>query len=453
MRGNILVVDDEIGIREFLYELFKTDYNVYIAENGKKAIEIISNEVIDVALLDMRMPGISGLDVQAYIRNNNYRIISIFITADRDVDHAVEAMKIGAFDYVIKPVDYKKLEILVRNAIEKKALEDKVDILEKEIKSNFAFSNIIGQSSKKMKLVFASVKNVLDNDATVLINGESGTGKELIAKAIHYNGNRAKKPFIPIDCAAIPESLIETELFGYEKGAFTGAAKMTRGKFELADTGTLFLDEISNISLEVQAKLLRVIQEKEFVRVGGEKKISVDVRIISASNKDLKLMISKTEFREDLYYRLNVIPIDIPPLRERTEDLPELISFFIDKYNKQYRKSISLDSKMLKLLMHYNWPGNVRELENMINRLVLIATDNKIGIEDLPDEIQKNYNIRQQSDIVNDDTMSLEELEKIYISSLLEKQSYNISSVANTLGITRKTLYSKMEKFGIRSRR
>ncbi|NPV01059.1 MAG: sigma-54-dependent Fis family transcriptional regulator [Brevinematales bacterium] len=451
MKRTLLVADDEYGIREFLYELFKETYDVKLANDGKEAIALFDKEVFDVALIDLRMPEVSGVEVLEYIKEKNIDTIPIVITADRDIDHAVEAMKMGAYDYITKPMDYKKLTITIHNAIEKKGLEERIDSLERDVKGPLFFSNIISQS-KEMRSVFNNIENVLNNDATVLIYGESGTGKELIARAIHFNGNRAQKPFIPVDCASIPESLIETELFGYEKGSFTGAGKTTRGKFELADEGTLFLDEISNISMDAQAKLLRVIQEREFLRIGGEKRISVNVRIISASNKDLKKMIHDGTFREDLYYRLNVIPIHLPPVRERKEDIPLLIQHFLKIFNERYQKKALFDSGTLKILMDYRWPGNVRELENVINRIILTSDNDVILPEMLPVEIRRaGLSIMSGTELLEAD-ITLDNLEKIHIEKLLKKHEYNISTVAEILGVTRKTLYAKMEKFGLQKK-
>ncbi len=449
MKTKILVADDEYGIREFMFELFKEEYQVLLAENGVEAIEILEKEKPDVSLIDMRMPKKSGLDVLHYMSKHNLDSIPIVITADREVSNAVEAMKLGAYDYITKPLDYQKLSIIVRNAVEKKSLEEKLDILEKEVKPNIAYSNIIGQS-KVMRAVYQQIENVTNNDATVLVYGESGTGKELIARAIHYSGNRSTKPFIPVDCASFPSSLIEAELFGYEKGAFTGATKATPGKFEMANQGTLFLDEISNITMEAQAKLLRVIQEKEFTRLGSSKNISVDVRIVSASNKDLKDMIQKGEFREDLYYRLNVIPITLPPLRDRKDDLPMLISHFLKKYNRQYEKNTNLHSRTFQTLLNYSWPGNIRELENLMNRLVLSTNQDVILQDDLPEEIVQIPQLKNTHNELLDQDMELDSLENIYIKNILERHDYNISEASNILGITRKTLYAKMEKFGIK---
>ncbi len=451
MKRTLLVADDEYGIREFLYELFKETYDVKLATDGKEAIELFEKEIFDVALIDLRMPEVSGVEVLEYIKEKNIDTIPIVITADRDIDHAVEAMKMGAYDYITKPMDYKKLTITIHNAIDKKGLEERIDNLERDVKGNLFFSNIISQS-KEMRMVFNNIENVLNNDATVLIYGESGTGKELIARAIHFNGNRAHKPFIPMDCASIPESLIETELFGYEKGSFTGASKTTRGKFEIADGGTIFLDEISNISLDAQAKLLRVIQEREFLRIGGEKRISVDVRIISASNKDLKKMIQEGTFREDLYYRLNVIPIHLPPLRERKEDIPLLIQHFLKIFNERYQKKVLFDSGTLKILLDYGWPGNVRELENVLNRLTLTADKDVILQDMLPVEIRRaGLSTMTGTELLEAD-ITLDSLEKIHIEKLLKKHDYNITAVAEILGVTRKTLYAKMEKFGVQKK-
>ena len=451
MKRTLLVADDEYGIREFLYELFKETYEVKLATDGKEAIALFDREIFDVALIDLRMPEVSGVEVLEYLKEKNIDTIPIVITADRDIDHAVEAMKMGAYDYITKPMDYKKLTITIHNAIEKKGLKERIDTLERDIKGPLFFSNIISQS-KEMRSVFNNIENVLNNDATVLIYGESGTGKELIARAIHFNGNRAQKPFIPVDCASIPESLIETELFGYEKGSFTGAGKTTRGKFELADEGTLFLDEISNISMDAQAKLLRVIQEREFLRIGGEKHISVNVRIISASNKDLKKMIQDGTFREDLYYRLNVIPIHLPPVRERKEDIPLLIQHFLKIFNERYQKKALFDSGTLKILMDYRWPGNVRELENVINRIILTSDNDVILPEMLPVEIRRaGLSIMTGTELLEAD-ITLDNLEKIHIEKLLKKHEYNISTVAEILGVTRKTLYAKMEKFGLQKK-
>ncbi len=449
MKNKILVADDEYGIREFMFELFKDDYQVLLAENGEEAIDVLNRENPEVALLDVRMPKKTGLDVLNYMSENGKGTIAIIITADRDVSHAVDAMKLGAYDYIPKPLDYQKLSIIVRNAMEKKSLEQKLDILEKEVMPNIAFPNIIGQS-KSMRAVFQQIENVTNNDITVLVNGESGTGKELIARAIHFSGNRAQKPFIPVDCASFPSTLIEAELFGYEKGAFTGATKATPGKFEMANGGTLFLDEISNITLEAQAKLLRVLQEKEFNRLGSSKNIQVDVRIVSASNKDLRAMIQRGEFREDLFYRLNVIPIDLPPLRERKEDLPMLMSHFLTKYNQLYHKKVEFENNAYQVMLNYAWPGNIRELENLTNRMVLSCSGDRITTQQLPPEIRQAPDVKGIGDQLLNQDMSLDSLESVFIRSVMERHESNISEAASVLGITRKTLYAKLDKYGIK---
>jgi len=448
----ILLVEDEKHIAEgIILNLEQEGYEIVCASDGNQALEYYSHGKYDLIILDIMLPGIDGLEVCRRIRNKLGTEPIMFLTARDSLDDRKDGLTIGADDYITKPMDYKKLTITIHNAIDKKGLEERIDNLERDVKGNLFFSNIISQS-KEMRMVFNNIENVLNNDATVLIYGESGTGKELIARAIHFNGNRAHKPFIPMDCASIPESLIETELFGYEKGSFTGASKTTRGKFEIADGGTIFLDEISNISLDAQAKLLRVIQEREFLRIGGEKRISVDVRIISASNKDLKKMIQEGTFREDLYYRLNVIPIHLPPLRERKEDIPLLIQHFLKIFNERYQKKVLFDSGTLKILLDYGWPGNVRELENVLNRLTLTADKDVILQDMLPVEIRRaGLSTMTGTELLEAD-ITLDSLEKIHIEKLLKKHDYNITAVAEILGVTRKTLYAKMEKFGVQKK-
>jgi transcriptional regulator with PAS, ATPase and Fis domain len=302
-----------------------------------------------------------------------------------------------------------------------------------------------------MQAVFETLRNVIDNDATVLLYGESGTGKEIVARAIHFNSGRRRQPFVPMDCASIPATLFETELFGFEKGAFTGANKTTRGKFEIANGGTLFLDEVSNISLDAQAKLLRILQEREFSRIGGEAKIAVNVRLISASNKKLPELIRTGEFREDLYYRLNVIPINLPALRERKEDVPILIDTFLERFNKQYSRDIKFGASVMKTLLNYNWPGNVRELENFIHRVVLTSESGVVNdSETLRELTEKPTEAMLHKDALDQD-LSLEIVEKLHIERMLKRHHHNISGVSKILGLTRKTLYAKMEKYGIKS--
>jgi len=388
-KADILIVEDEKNVREVLSLSLSDDYNLYLAPDGKKALEILSGMNVDLAICDIRMPEINGMDVLKHIRSMDPSIPVIMLTAVKTVDSAVTAMKLGAYDYVIKPFDIKELMLLIEKALEKRNLEHENVYLRNELEKTGGFEKIIGKS-EKMKEIFKLIKNVSRGDATVLITGESGTGKELVARAIHNQSKRAKKLFVPVNCAAIPENLLESELFGYEKGAFTGAFERHLGKFEIANGGTIFLDEISTMPMPMQAKLLRVLQERVVDRVGGTTQIEIDVRVISATNTDLKHEVDNKKFRSDLFYRLNVIPMVIPPLRERSEDVPLLISYFLDKYNKEFGKKIrSFDADAMHVLTSYSWPGNVRELENMIERLVVLSDSNIITKDKLPSELYK----------------------------------------------------------------
>jgi len=445
MKPKILVADDEIGVTELFKELLKDEYDVIIATNGKDALKLIEEENPALAILDIRMPQKNGLEVLTEINERKIPITVIIVTADKDVNSAIRAMKLGAYDYVIKPFENDKILKIIQNAYEKIKLENEVKVLRSEVRKFSGFENIIGQS-KSMQKVYEIMNKVLDNDSTVLIIGESGTGKELVARAIHYNGIRKEHSFIAVDCAAIPESLIESELFGHEKGAFTGALQRKIGKFELANKGTLFLDEIGNLKPDIQAKLLRVLQEREFNRVGGNEKIKVDVRIISATNADLESLMKEGKFREDLYYRLNVVPIYLPPLRERKDDIPLLTKFFLEKFNREYNKNTSIAPSVIDYFLKYNWPGNVRELENVIRRLVVMTNSNLIDVNDLPENITGRISIEEKISIGN---LTIEEMEKRLIIETLKNNKFNISKTAKILGITRKTLHNKMSKYNI----
>ena len=442
MKYSILIADDEIGIRELLKELFKDKYNILIANNGEKAIKILNNENPNVALLDIRMPKKNGIEVLEHINKKKINTKPIIITADKDVNTAIKAMKLGAFDYIVKPFENEKIYNIVKNAIEKSYLEQEIQHLRKELKKQYGFDNIIGQS-KEMQDIYKQINNVIDNDAVVLITGDSGTGKELIARAIHYNGKRKDYQFVPVDCAAIPETLIESELFGHEKGAYTGAINRQIGKFELANHGTIFLDEIANLRREVQAKLLRVLQEKEFSRVGSNEKIKVDVRVISATNADLEQLIKEGKFREDLFYRLNVVPIFLPPLRKRKEDISLLMQHFLNIFNKKHNKEITISKTAINYFNSYKWPGNVRELENTVQRLVLTNSSDVIAIKDLPRNIIQS----DSKDAGKIETgMTLNDAEVLLIRETLIENNFNISKTAKILGVTRKTLHNKIEK-------
>ncbi len=442
MKYTILIADDEIGIRELLNELFKDEYNILIAENGEKAIKLIDKENPDLCILDIRMPKKNGIQILEHIKKKEINTKPIIITADKDVNTAIKAMKLGAFDYIVKPFENEKIDILVKNAVGKVYLEKEVEYLRTELKKQYSFKNIIGDS-KLMEEVYKQVNNVINNDAVVLITGESGTGKELIARAIHFNGKRKNYPFVPVDCASIPETLIESELFGHEKGSYTGALNKKIGKFELANHGTIFLDEIGNLKMDVQAKLLRILQEKEFDRVGGNEKIKVSVRIISATNADLEKLIKEGRFRDDLFYRLNVVPVQLPPLRERKEDISLLLHHFLGIFNKKYKKKIKIAKDVMKYLDSYKWPGNIRELENTVQRLILTCTTDMISPSDLPNNIKK-LDAKDSMDIKAG--MSLEKAEAVFIKETLIKSNLNISKASKVLGVTRKTLHNKIDR-------
>lgn len=439
----VLVADDEPWVRELLREILSEEYLVDCAEDGQDAWSHIEANEYAVILLDLRMPRLTGVEVLQRLHEAHSSSVCIVITANNDVESAVQSMRLGAYDYIIKPFDNERLLLTVKNAVDKRRLENEVRYLRTEV-GHVGPAGIIG-ASQAMKRVFALVKRVLDNDVTLLITGESGTGKEVFARAVHSNSTRKDGPFIALDCAAIPDTLIENEFFGHEKGAFTGATASVPGKFELADGGTLFLDEIGNLRLDVQAKLLRVLQEREFSRIGGGRRIHVDVRIICATNADLELAMKENKFREDLYYRINVVPIRLPALREREGDIPELVKYFLERFNRQLNKSIGISERALLLLCQYPWPGNIRELENMINRLVVIKDSKLIEPEDLPPEFRTlpDLTLKQFSP-----SMPLAEVEREYILKVLAEENNNISRAAKILGITRKTLHNKLNRFG-----
>jgi len=377
----------------------------------------------------------------------------IMITATKTVKTAVEAMKLGAYDYVTKPFDIDELRLIINRALSTQSLEKEVKYLRKEIDKSFNFGNIIGKS-KTMENIFKVVRQIADSKSTVLIMGESGTGKELVSRAVHYNSNRKNYPFVTINCAAIPETLIESELFGHERGAFTNAIEKKLGRFEIAHHGTLFLDEIGELSLNTQAKILRFLEEKEFNRVGGSKTMKVDVRLITATNRDLNQLLKKGEFREDLYYRINVVPIVIPPLRERKEDIPMLLEHFIKKFNAENNKNLKGVSKeALELMMNYDWPGNVRELENLIERVINLTFNEYIQPNELPFSLINipKINVLKES-VLNGKVSFLEaeeEFEKGIILDALKKANYVQSHAAEMLRISRRILKYKMEKLGI----
>jgi len=442
-RVKILVVDDEAIVRESLRDwLSDAGYQVLTAENGPKALAIIETERVGIVITDLVMPGMDGIELMKRAKENQPDIEVIIITAYGSIPTAIAAMKEGAYDYIEKPFCPERAELLVKKLAEHQELLEENLSLRQRLEDHYRFENIITKSSK-MQRVIEVIKIVAKSNATALITGESGTGKELVARAIHSQSHRQGKPFVAVSCAALPESLLESELFGHEKGSFTGAYAQKKGKFEFANRGTLFLDEVGEMSANIQVHLLRVLEEKEFTRVGGNEPIKVDVRVISATNKDLKRAIATGEFREDLYYRLNVVTIELPPLRERKEDVPLLAQHFLNKFALENQKEITgFSPEATEFLLGYDWPGNVRELENAIERAVILAKDSLITVADLP---QENISLARSAPTGK----SLKELEKDHLLNILNETGGNYSETARILGITRMTLYNKAREYGL----
>ncbi len=445
--GKILVVDDEKSMREILQIFLKNEgYSVSVADNGQSAIEAVKKDIFDLIITDMKMPKVSGLDLLKSVKKITPDTVVVIITAFGTTESAVEAMKLGAYDYIQKPFQMDNIRLVVKNALEKQRLQKDVSILKEQLKPP-SLENIIGKSSL-MQAMFEVISKSAESNASVLITGESGTGKELVAKAIHSLSPRKDRHFVAVNCAAIPEGLLESELFGYMKGAFTGAASNKQGLFELANDGTLFLDEIGEMSMNLQAKLLRVIEGGTFRRVGGVSDIKVDVRIISATNKDLQDLIEKGRFREDLYFRLNVLSVKIPPLRERRDDVPILVDHFLKKYagdKKQFSENA------IELLENYQWKGNVRELENIIERVVLLCDSEIIGVEHLPEEIgsvSTAERISVHSGGIDFEKI-MEDTEKAYLLRALEKTNGVKTEAAKLLNLTFRSFRHKLKKYGI----
>lgn len=443
---NILVVDDEEIVRSSLVDWLREDgYHAEAAENGFEALEKLREKPWDIALVDLKMPKMDGLELMERMKELKPDIQVIIITAYATVHTAVQAMKMGAYDYLVKPFNPEEISLLINRLIESKELVKEISYLRKELAKQYQFHDLISKSPKMQK-IFEFARTVAKSNSNILILGESGTGKELLARAIHNESLRAAGPFVAVSCVALPETLLESELFGHEKGAFTDAVTQKKGKFELAHGGTLFLDEIGDISPKLQLNLLRVLQEKEFTRVGGTKPIRVDVRIIAATNRDLKKAVEEGKFRDDLYYRLNVISIQIPPLRERKEDIPLLVHRFIEKFNIELGKRVEkISEEALKTLMKYDWPGNVRELENVIERAMVITKGTLIKPEDIQISAEPSKEIR-----VEGEDRSLRAVERAHIQRVLEENDWNIQRSAQILGIDRVTLYKKIKKYGLK---
>ncbi len=447
MKYTILIADDEKNIRNGIAEYLEAEgYETITAEDGKEAIAVINKGSVDLVITDLKMPNVNGMEVLNYVVSHFPTMPVIILTGHGTVEDAVQAMRIGAFDFISKPLNLEHLVMLIQRALERQELSRKNSELSQELAKTKVSKLLIGKSSS-MHEVMNAVNRAAPTRANVLITGESGVGKEVIADSIHELSNRSDKPLIKVHCAALPEALLESELFGYEKGAFTGAINRKRGRFELAHEGTLFLDEIGEINQNIQIKLLRVIQEKKFERIGGEQTIEVDVRIIAATNKDLKKEVEAGRFREDLYYRLNVVNIHVPPLRERKDDIPMLAQAFLEEFCKENKKKIhGFEPSARALLFSYPWPGNIRELRNVIESAVVMTTHSIITVEDLPPSIR---NSSEQPFIRIPLGTSLAEAEKIIIRDTLMANKFNKSKTAELLGIGRKTLYQKINEYNL----
>ncbi|MGA9407380.1 MAG: sigma-54 dependent transcriptional regulator [Bacteroidota bacterium] len=441
-QNSLLIVDDELVVRDSLSKWFKQDgYRVEAAEDAAHAIKKMSEGPWNVILLDIKMPGMSGLELQKRLKEIDPAITTIMITAFASVESAVQALKEGAFDYVTKPVDPDHLSHLVSNALRQKKLADENVQLREHISEMAQGDEIVG-NSPQMKKVIELAKTVAQTDTTVMIRGESGSGKELIARTIHVNSPRRYFPIIAVNCGAVPETLLESELFGHEKGAFTGAQYRRKGKFEMADGGTIFLDEIGTITQKMQVQLLRVIESKQFTRVGGNETIHSDFRIICATHRDLEGAVKEGIFREDLYYRLNVFTVFIPPIRERRTDIPLLVHHFLKKYSSVMNKPVNeVTPDTMDLLVRYDWPGNVRELENVIERAMVLAKPPAIRPGDLPFQLGMNHHVPTDDSIAS--------VEKAHIEAILAKSGWNITRSAEILSIDRVTLYNKIAKYGL----
>jgi len=443
----ILVVDDEAPIREMIKKGLSQmgGFNVEVAPNGLEAIEKLEKEIFDLVLTDLMMPEMDGLELLKTIKGTRPEIMVIMMTAYGSIETAVEAMKIGANDYITKPIDLNELLIHISKVQKESILLRENRLLRMEVRKKFEFSNIIGKS-KKMQEVFSLIEKVAPGSSTVMIYGGSGTGKELVAKAIHYNSPRADRPFIPFNCGAIPETLVESELFGHTKGAFTGAIQAKRGLFEEANGGTLFLDEISSILPSVQVKLLRVLQEKEVMKVGSTERTKVDARMIAATNENLEENMKQGKFREDLFYRLHVFPISLPDLKERKEDIPLLAYYFLDRYSKEAKKEIKGISKgAMKLLLEYHWPGNVRELENTIERAVIMTDQDYLVPNDFPKDLIEGFSEMIKRGVK--DRKSLDDIKSEYIIEILKEVGGNKRIASEILKVNPRTLY-RFEKKG-----
>lgn len=448
----ILVVDDEEGLRRVTQlKLQQAGYEATTAADGNAALDVLTRHPQDLVITDMKMPGMSGIDLLRRIREEYPEIIVVIVTAFGTIESAVEAMRLGAFDYLIKPINSDALKMVISRALEHHRLREEVQSLRSAIDRKYGFESIIGRS-KNLLETLDNASRAAQSDSTVLVRGETGTGKELLAKAIHFNSRRRDKPFVVINCGAIPKDLLESELFGHVRGAFTGAVANKTGRVEMAHGGTLFLDEIGEMPPELQVKVLRVIQQREIEKVGSPVPLKVDVRIIAATHRDLQAMVEDGGFREDLYYRLAVIPLVLPPLRERTDDIAELVALFFRNFKERMnRPDLTLPPTLLPYFAGYRWPGNVRELENVVERLVVLARGDEITVEDLPEYLRRERQPLEAIELsLPPEGISLESVERELVYRALQKANWNQTKAAEYLDISRKQLIYRMEKFGFR---
>ena len=447
-RIRILEVDDDAVACQLLQEVLEQEgYQVSTAIRGEEAIDLAREVPFDLAIVDIRIPDLSGIEVLKALKRINTQMPVLMTTAYSSMDTAIEAIRQGAYDYLSKPCKIEELSLTVKRALEQYKLLRENQYFRQELRQKYKFENIVGTTPAMLE-VYKTVARLVDSKATVLIQGESGTGKELIARAIHFNGPRAERPFVAVECASLAESLLESELFGHVRGAFTGAVETKKGLFEIADGGTIFLDEIAEISQTLQAKLLRVLQEHEIRRVGGTEPIPLDVRVIAATNKDLESVVNAGRFREDLFYRLNVVTVHLPPLRQRQEDMPLLANHFLRKYSEANHKLIThITPEAMELLCSYDWPGNVRELEHGIERAVTLTMNNCLLPEDLPPKLQRQIHPQRLGG--SQPLLSLEELEKQHIQAVIRATQGNKKRAAQILGINRRSLYRIAQRYGL----
>ncbi|NIS59360.1 MAG: response regulator [Proteobacteria bacterium] len=455
-KRNILIVEDEVKMRRILEVNLRERYNVLLANNGDEALSIIKGNEVNLILTDLKMPGKDGISLLHDVKDFAPDIPVILITAYGTIESAVQAMKEGAYDYILKPLKIDEIEVAVEKALSHARLIDENRSLREELKTSYGFDNIISVNPNMLKIL-ELVGQIADSKATVLLQGESGTGKELVARAIHYRSQRSRGPFIVVNCSAIPRELLESELFGYEKGAFTGASRLKLGSFELADTGTLFLDEIGEMKKELQVKIMRALEGYGFMRIGGNEYIDVDVRVITATNRDLKEAVATGEFREDLYYRLNVVRINLPPLRERKEDIPLLVAHFMEKYKGEGKREVNeISDDAMKLVERYHWPGNVRELENYILRAMVLAQTGRIEMRDLPVEVAERALPAEAPRPRNAEDLKLMkkaekervvgQIEKQFVMEALRRNKGNISRSASDVGMDRRQFQNLIKK-------